>query len=58
MEKTNTEILTPEVIAAYRLPVDISQLSAICQMAPKNSQMEHRGEWIVVLDPARMEVVP
>jgi hypothetical protein len=52
------QILTPEVIAAHRLPIPVSRISALCEAAPKDSLLEQRGEWIVIIDPKKLEVKP
>lgn len=51
-------ILTEEVIAAHRLPLPLSRMTAICQAAPRDARMQQRGEWIVIIDPQRKEVKP
>jgi hypothetical protein len=50
------QILTPEVIAAHRLPIPVDRITALCQAAPEGSLLEQRGEWIVIIDPKKLEV--
>lgn len=47
-------ILSDEVVAAHRLPVSVSQMTAICQAAPAGCLVQQRGEWLLVLDPQRI----
>jgi hypothetical protein len=43
--------ITDDVVAAYRLPLTIEKISAICRAAPADYACEFRGEWLVVIRP-------
>ncbi|MFZ9938222.1 MAG: hypothetical protein ACO3JG_14380 [Luteolibacter sp.] len=47
-------LLTDDVVAAHRLPISVSRMTAICQAAPADARVTQRGEWLLVLDPKRI----
>jgi hypothetical protein len=48
--RTNPDpILSDDVVAAHRMPIPISRMTAICQAAPKGARVTQRGEWLLVL---------
>ena len=42
-------ILTDDVVAAHRLPIPLSRMTAICKAAPKGARVTQKGEWLLVL---------